>query len=192
MLCKRLIANCIVCFYRPKADLGTMERHFYSTLSEGMRTLSVSFLKISVMENLDKRTLLELASQAGEHCISVYLPTHRKGHEVNEGYDLILFKNHVQKVRAELQQRGLKSHEVEDLLSPLNELLREKEFWKDQREGLAVFRSPSYFDYFQSPISFDEFSQVNHRFYATAAVATPEQSENVPHPSLDQKPCILV
>ncbi|MES2733411.1 MAG: hypothetical protein V4714_16820 [Bacteroidota bacterium] len=116
------------------------------------------------MENLDKKSLLELASHKEAYCISVYLPTHRKGHEVNEGYDFILFKNHLQKLRADLQQRGLKSQEVENLLAPLNELLHDNEFWKNQSEGLAVFRSAQVFHYFQSPIPFEEFSQVNNQF----------------------------
>jgi hypothetical protein len=116
------------------------------------------------MENLDKKSLLELASHKAEHCISVYLPTHRKGHEVNEGYDFILFKNYLQKLRADLQQRNLKSHEVESLLSPMNGLLQDSEFWKNQSEGLVVFRSADIFQYFQCPIAFEEFSQVNHQF----------------------------
>jgi len=116
------------------------------------------------MENLDKKAILDLAAHAEDHCITVYLPTHRKGHEVNEDYDRILFKNHIQKLRADLQQKGLKSHEVENLLNPMNELLKETEFWKDQQEGLAVFRSKDFFEYYQSPISFEAFSQINHRF----------------------------
>ncbi|MBC7922329.1 MAG: hypothetical protein H7Z75_14700 [Ferruginibacter sp.] len=116
------------------------------------------------MKNPDKKTLLELADHSGERCISVYLPTHRKGHEVNDGYDSILFKNHVQKLRADLQQRGLKSHESEDLLAPLHELLQNQDFWKSQTEGLAVFRSPDFFDYFQSPFPFEEASHVGSRF----------------------------
>lgn len=117
------------------------------------------------MENLDKKTLLDLAAHEGEHCITIYLPTHRKGHEVNEDHDRILFKNHLQKLRADLQQKGLKSHEVENLVNPMTELLKDTEFWKDQREGLAVFRSLDFFEYYQSPIPFEEFSQVSHRFF---------------------------
>jgi hypothetical protein len=116
------------------------------------------------MENPDKKTLMDLASHQGENCITIYLPTHRKGHEVNEDHDRILFKNHLQKLRADLQQRGLKSQEVEHLINPMTELLKETEFWKNQREGLAIFRSNDFFEYFPSPIPFEEFSQINNRF----------------------------
>ncbi|MDJ1504816.1 hypothetical protein [Xanthocytophaga agilis] len=116
------------------------------------------------MEAIDKQTILKLANQNAKPCISVYIPTHRKGDEVNEGYDRILFKNQVQKVRTQLQSSNMRSNEVDELLNPLEGLLNDKEFWKNQTEGLAVFRSPELFEYFQSPIPFNELCEINSQF----------------------------
>lgn len=117
------------------------------------------------METLTKQTLLELADHKAEHCLSVYIPTHTKGEQVNEGYDVILFKNQLQKIRNQLQEKQLRSHEINELLAPLEELLRDKNFWKYQTEGLAILRSQEVFEVFQSPVPFEEICHINHQFF---------------------------
>jgi hypothetical protein len=94
----------------------------------------------------------------------VYLPTHRKGLEVNEGYDRLRLKNYVQQIRAELQDQGLKSHQVAALLRPVEDLLDNWVFWRYQLEGLAVFGSHDFFAYYRSPLPFEENYQVGNRF----------------------------
>jgi len=113
---------------------------------------------------LNKETILQLSDRQDAHCISIFIPTHRKGLEVNEGYDRIRLKNQIQQIRAELQSRALNHSEVEALLLPLEELLGNTQFWRHQSEGLALFRSQNYFDYFHSPVPFEEQYQVANRF----------------------------
>ncbi len=116
------------------------------------------------METINKQTLLELANHQSSHCISIYIPTHVRGSEVNEGYDSILFKNQVQKVRNKLQEQGLRSNEIADLMAPLEELLKDKEFWRNQREGLGVLRSQEVFEVIQTSMPLPELCHVNHQF----------------------------
>lgn len=121
-------------------------------------------LNDTVLTNVDKDTLLDLADQSHEQSISIFIPTHERGKEVNEGQDLILFKNHVQRMRQALEAQDLRSNEVNDLLQPLEALLEDTQFWRHQRQGLAVFRNPNYFAVFQSPLPLEESSQLGSRF----------------------------
>ena len=45
------------------------------------------------MEIISKSEFAELANLKSECSVSVYIPTHRSGVEVNEQQDLIVFKN---------------------------------------------------------------------------------------------------
>ncbi len=116
------------------------------------------------MNTLNKDTILELSGFYGEQCLSVFLPTHRKGMEVNEGYDRLRLKNYVQQIRADLQAQGLKSHQVAALLRPMEDLVNNWVFWRYQLEGLAVFSSRDFFAYYRSPLPFAEAYRVGNRF----------------------------
>jgi len=116
------------------------------------------------MDSIDKQVILDLANHRSGPCISIYIPTHRKGGEVNEGYDKILFKNQVQKLRLQFGQSQIRSNEIDSLLHPLEELVNDQKFWLHQAEGLAVFRSPEVFEYFHSPVPFEEQCVTNTLF----------------------------
>ncbi|GAB3546503.1 baeRF7 domain-containing protein [Spirosoma fluminis] len=115
--------------------------------------------------NLNKDTLLDLASQAHTQSISIFIPTHQRGKEVNEGQDIIAFKNHVQRIRLALEAQSLRSNEVNELMQPLENLLDDTQFWRHQQQGLAVFRNPNYFAVFHSPIPLENSSRLDTSFY---------------------------
>ncbi|QJD94859.1 hypothetical protein HH214_02675 [Mucilaginibacter robiniae] len=48
------------------------------------------------MDLISKEEFAELINYHGENCISIYIPTHRAGVEVNEKQDAIVFKNALQ------------------------------------------------------------------------------------------------
>ena len=118
-----------------------------------------------VLENLSKETLLELADLSHAQSISVFIPTHRLGKEVNEGQDMIAFKNHVQQIRLDLEAQELRSNDINDLLQPLEELIDDTQFWRHQQEGLAVFRNPDYFAIFHSPRPLGAHHWLDSRFH---------------------------
>lgn len=130
----------------------------------------------TVLENVDKATLLDLAGRTSEQSISIFMPTHQRGKEVNEGQDHIAFKNHVQRIRQTLESRSLRSNEVNDLLQPLEALLDDGQFWRHQQAGLAVFRSPGYFAYFHSPLPLESSSQIDSRFHISPLLSFAQRS----------------
>lgn len=119
------------------------------------------------MTSLDfgKEALLDLADHTHEHSISIFMPTHSRGREVLEGQDLISFKNHLQAIRLELEAQNVRSNDIDDLMQPLDDLLGDTQFWRHRTEGLAVFRNPTFFRTFDSPLPLDDFHQLGAQFF---------------------------
>jgi hypothetical protein len=115
---------------------------------------------VDVLTRDDLKTLIEAPPST---CVSIYLPTHRAGIEIQQ--DPIRLKNLLRRAADELAARGLRSREVEEFLAPLEALLPERPFWQHQGDGLALFRSPELFRYYRLPLSFEELAIVNDRFH---------------------------
>jgi|GEM_PF-3896196 len=43
--------------------------------------------------SMNRKNVLELGAHAADQCLSFFLPTHRKGHEVDMGVDRLILKN---------------------------------------------------------------------------------------------------
>ncbi|MGB8361220.1 MAG: hypothetical protein WCE80_07470 [Acidimicrobiia bacterium] len=86
---------------------------------------------------LDRRLFDRLAAERGEALVSVYLPTHVKGAEVDQ--DQIRLKNGLTQVDGTLEDAGWKPRERGERLEPSLRLLDDQEFWAHQGQGLAVF-----------------------------------------------------
>jgi len=117
------------------------------------------------MELIPKEEFTELINYQGKNCISIYIPTHRSGVEVNEKQDAILFKNALQAVNTELQNQGLPSQEIETLLAPGFELYNNEIFWNSQLDGLAVFLADGFSKTIQLPFAVPEENYLNSAFY---------------------------
>ncbi len=126
--------------------------------------LTVNFRTTQTMELLSKEELIELGNYRSEHCISIYVPTHKSGNEVNERYDQIVFKNKLQRAKTELSNKGLDPVLIDKILKPGFELLKDDDFWHNQREGLAIFISQGFFNFIRVPYSVKEEFLLNHSF----------------------------
>ncbi len=98
----------------------------------------------------------ELANMHSNNCISIYIPTYRSGEPVDSGEGQLRLKNSLQAVRKILQERGLNSREAKGIIGPIEELLDETHFWRNQSDGLAVFSNGESMQYFNLPVHFDE------------------------------------
>lgn len=118
------------------------------------------------MEILSKEEFIELANFQKENGISIYIPTHSSGIEVNERYDVIVFKNNLQKAKSQLAEKGLQIREVESILAPAFNLISDEEidFWNKQSEGLAVFIAKDFFKIVQIPFTVKEEIMLNSSF----------------------------
>lgn len=95
--------------------------------------------------------------------ISIYIPTHYEWHEKEQ--DKIRFKNHLQKIKSELENKNYDPSEIEEILADAFDLLEDEKFWRHTSNGLAMFISPGKTFYYRLPIEFNEYSEVSYRFH---------------------------
>lgn len=116
------------------------------------------------MKDLNLKTFMgRLAAVHEEPCISVYMPTHQV--TARKPKDRILLKNLLREAQECLVGRGMGAAEAKGFLEPALRLLKDSLFWEYQGNGLALFLAPRFFEYFISPLSFDQKVSVSHRFY---------------------------
>src|SRR5689334_12233346 len=78
---------------------------------------------------LTKDIFVELASFENKPCISILMPTHRSGVEVNEQVDKSTFKNILQQVEKKLTEKKGDPAVAKNVLQPAYDLLNDNTFW---------------------------------------------------------------
>jgi len=115
------------------------------------------------MDILTRSELRTLTRKPGGWCISIYMPTHRVGAEIQQ--DPIRLKNLLSETEERLLADGLRSSEAQELLEPAEKLLQDGLFWQHQSDGLAIFLSSDQFRYCRLPFDFEELVVVTDRFH---------------------------
>ena len=92
-----------------------------------------------MLTTLETDLLKELASHRNDPCVSIYIPTHVKGREIEQ--DPIRLKNALSVAETELGQAGLDDSRVGMLLSRARQRIEDRDFWRHQGSGLAIFIS---------------------------------------------------
>jgi hypothetical protein len=119
---------------------------------------------------LSKEVFAELANYNASCCISVFLPTHKAGVDVNEQKDSLAFKNALQKISVMLYEKQMPASEIEKILEPGYTLLRNEDFWRKLSEGLAIFIAGGYFKFVKMPFTPKEEILVNKSFYLSQLI----------------------
>jgi hypothetical protein len=127
------------------------------------------------MEVISKDEFKELANYQADNCISIFIPTHAAGMEVNEKYDTLVFKNNVQKAKLQLNTKGVDARKIETLLAPAFELIKDEDFWNKQLQGLAVFIAEGFFRFYKLPVTLKEEILVNSSFLITPLLPVMER-----------------
>ena len=112
----------------------------------------------------------ELANYKAECAVSLFIPRHRGGVEVNEQFDRIGFKSILNTVEQQLRERGLKKEVIQNLLKPGFDLIKEEDFWKNQAEGLAVFIANGFFKFIKMPATPEQQIVIESTFYVTPLI----------------------
>lgn len=102
-------------------------------------------------------------------CISIYLPTHKRGMETKQNG--IRFKNQLRRCRELLQKHGLSEVEAKALLRPGTDALADAPFWKHLQRGLAFFMAPDFFRALILPIECREHVHIGTQFYIKPLVS---------------------
>lgn len=118
----------------------------------------------------DKELFAELAGFQSDCCVTIYLPTHQAGVEVNEKHDAILLKNTLKDVAAQLAGQGIETARIEQLLTPAYGLLQQDRFWGRMEKGLAIFIADGYFKYLKMRVAPQHEAVCQKRFYMTPLI----------------------
>jgi len=118
-------------------------------------------------ERLSRDDFMELSTHHADNCVTLYMPAHKYGVEVNERQDAILFKQLLQQAQQQLQQKGIARDQLETILQAGFDLQQDDAFWRRQQRGLGVFIAQDYFKYIQLPYSVDPQCYINHSFYTS-------------------------
>lgn len=98
-------------------------------------------------------------------CISIYLPTSRAGEEVDTGQGQSRLKNSMKELTEILRRSGLKENRIISRMAPLNRLLDDQHFWRNQSDGLAIYLQGEELNCFTLPIHFKEHVYLADHFY---------------------------
>jgi hypothetical protein len=85
----------------------------------------------------DRQLFDRLAAVAGEALISIYLPTHVKGAEINQ--DRIRLKNGLSDAEVRLDEANWSPRDRSARLESARVLLEDEDFWRHQGSGVGVF-----------------------------------------------------
>jgi hypothetical protein len=105
--------------------------------------------------------LKELIQKEGDWFVSIFIPTHRISQHAQE--DQIKFKNLVSEAKDLLEEQGCDA--PSKLLEPAEKLMTDREFWRGQLDGLALFISEDTYNYYCSPIRVEQYLSVSNRFH---------------------------
>lgn len=101
-------------------------------------------------------------------CISIYIPTNRTG---GVQKDKLHFKNALLEAENKLtdeerfKMNCVDQKEVQHILAPAYNLLKDDDFWLHLSDGLVVFINNDFFEYFVVPVEFKPFVYVGKEFY---------------------------
>src|SRR5690625_4366485 len=115
---------------------------------------------------ISRNRIDELIKSADEGLnITITLPTHKKGDEVQQ--DPIRFKNLLNRAEKILKEKNRRQEEIDDLLKQPRLLLDDYRFWNHADRGFAVYINPNEYHQFELPYSLPEKVYVNNHFLVT-------------------------
>ncbi len=120
--------------------------------------------------NLTKELFVALAGYDQPPCISILMPTHKAGMEVNEQVDLMAFKNALQQVEKILKEKGAGHTLIKKMLGPGYDLLKDDKFWYAMSDGLAVYIADGFFRFLKLRAPLVQHVVVNNSFYVSPLV----------------------
>jgi hypothetical protein len=120
------------------------------------------------MESITESKLRQIAATERPNSVSIYMPTHRKGHETKE--DPLRLKVLLNQAEKSLTLQGMRAPDARSMLDTARGLIHDGRFWSYQADGLALLITPSSTASYRLPRRFDEVCYVSNRFLLTPLV----------------------
>lgn len=117
------------------------------------------------MTLISKKEITELHNINQENCISIFIPTHRAGKKVLQKEDMLALKNQLKEVKNKLLKQGFHADDIRKMTAPVQQLIENSSFWREQSDGLAIFIADGFLKIFTLPIYFKGFNYISNSFY---------------------------
>jgi hypothetical protein len=114
---------------------------------------------------ISKNDLNILAGIHDQHCVTIYVPTSGPDEKKDKNHGQIRLKNSLKKLKQTLKAYNLSDNEIENYLTPVEDLLDDGRLWREQYGCLAIYLNKERLRFYQLPIDQDEFTYVSDHFY---------------------------
>ena len=115
------------------------------------------------MDILTLEKFKELINEEENYCISMYMPTNFIGVDIKQ--NPIRLKQLIKKAEDKLTSMYVENIEIEKILKPISSLIDDKEFWRNQTEGLVIFSTTKEMKYYHIPYEVKEDVLISDKFY---------------------------
>ena len=113
---------------------------------------------------IPKELFTYLSTYRSGICVSIVIPTHPAGVEVNEQIDVTAFKTSLQQVEKTLNIRRTDQATIKKILQPGYDLLKDEEIWHNMKQGLAVYMAEDFMKFIRLPGAVNREILVNNSF----------------------------
>jgi hypothetical protein len=114
-------------------------------------------------DRITETELKQLAKSRGDYCLSLLMATHRAGRATRQ--DPIRLKNLVRQARGQVIAQSESEETADSLLKPAAALFDDRDFWKHQGDGLALFLDGGHLWRYRTGVSLPEAVFLQDRFY---------------------------
>lgn len=114
------------------------------------------------MDQISRNDVQALLEDGGEHCVSIYLPTHPTWPQRKP--DKAAFANHVTRAQQQLEQQGMRPAAARTLLEPLRAVEDDPGLWRHRSLGLAAFATEGHARHYCVGQTLDELLVVGPSF----------------------------
>lgn len=122
------------------------------------------------MSLIENNEFSKIANYKNEICVSIFMPTNRGGKEVLEEQSRKHLNSQWDQIRKELEKKDTDPTTIEEIGKPIKELIENKDFWRHQSDGLAIFAAKGFFEKFSVPVNFAAHYYINQEFYIKSLI----------------------
>ena len=122
------------------------------------------------MSMINEKEFKKLANHKNETCVSIFIPTQRAGKEVLEEKNKKHLHSQWTEVKKKLKENDVTEATIEKIGNPIQKLIDDRDFWRHQSDGLAIFSSPDFFENFTIPVNFEAYHYISEEFYVKPLV----------------------
>ncbi len=119
---------------------------------------------------INEQEFKKLANVKNDACVSIFIPTQRAGKEVLEEKNKKHLHSEWVQIRKKLKENNIEEGTIEKIGKPIEALLENRNFWRHQSDGLAIFSSPDFFESYTLPVNFEAYHYISNEFYVKPLV----------------------